>query len=208
VDIASSEEAKSYMRRKSRGETALPQIFSGGEYRGTFEDFEYAIETHQLTQLLGFDRQRGFVPRPKPVHPMDSLAQHGEDADPGHVDSTSNNTNGKGGKGGNNNGHLGVGGHDTATSMYLLSPASSRFQQSQNSLASNTSSRMGSSNKRPGFVQSASKAWNGALKDDLSQAKHDLGFNTSVEADDEELEELFEQGVVSAAELEAMLESQ
>ncbi|GJJ72109.1 SH3 domain-binding glutamic acid-rich protein [Entomortierella parvispora] len=201
VDVAASEEVKSYMKRKSRGETALPQIFAGGEYRGTYEDFDYAIETHQLTQFLGFDRQRGFVPRPKPdqQESKDSnrnlaLAQAGEDADPG-----SGHTNGKG----NHNGHLG--GRDTATSLYLLPSGPQRFH-SQNSLASNTSSRLGST-KRPGFVQSASQAWDGALKEDLSQAKHDL-FNVSVEADDEELEELFEQGAVSEADLEAMLADQ
>ena len=204
MDVAASEEVKSHMKRKNRGETALPQVFTGGEYRGTYEDFEYAIETHQLTQFLGFDRQRGFVPRPKPDQQEDkdssrnpALAQDGEDADPGSG-RVNGHANGKG------NGHLG--GRDKATSLYLLPPGSQRFQ-SQNSLASNTSSRLGST-KRPGFVQSASQAWDGALKEDLSQAKHDLGFNVSVEADDEELEELFEQGAVSEADLEAMLAGQ
>ncbi|KAG0057343.1 hypothetical protein BGZ83_011586 [Gryganskiella cystojenkinii] len=206
VDVASSDEAKSYMKRKNRGETALPQIFAGGEYRGTYDDFDYAIETHQLTQFLGFDRQRGFVPRHKLDHIEEgnAMAQHGEDAEQGAgrpdlvVNGLPNRT-----VGGNLNGKS----HDTATSLYLLSPASQRFQ-SHNSLTSNSSSRSSSTSRRPGFVQTASQAWDSTLKEDVTRVKHDLGFHSNVVADEEELEELIEQGQVSEAELEAFLASQ
>lgn len=205
MDVAASEEAKSYMKRKSNGETALPQIFSDGDYRGTFEDFEYAIETHQLPQFLGFDRVRPFVPRAKDLSGYGyhgSGAQHGEDAEQGagHPHMV---VNGVGSKVcANSNGSKN---HNTATSMYLLSPASNRFH-STSSIASSVSSVSSMHSKKPGFVQAASQVWNGALEDEHGRTKHDLGFN-SIIADDDELDELFEQGAVTDADLEAMLQS-
>ncbi|KAF8978190.1 hypothetical protein BGZ52_006303 [Haplosporangium bisporale] len=204
VDLAASEEAKMRIKRKSNGETALPQIFSDGDYRGTFEDFEYAIETHQLPQFLGFDRVRPFVPRAKDLNGYgnhNGCAQHGEDAEQGaglpHMV-----VNGLGSKAGDNNGSKN---HNTATSMYLLSPASNRFH-STSSIASSVSSTSSMYSKKPGFVQAASQVWNGALEDEHGRTKHDLGFN-SIIADDDELDELFEQGAVTEADLEAMLQS-
>ncbi|KAI1314330.1 hypothetical protein EDD11_002271 [Mortierella claussenii] len=221
VDCSVDEEAKRHMRRKNRGEKELPQIFSGGEYRGIFDDFEYAIETHQLAQFLGFDRVKGFVPRHKVEfnHGDASLAQDGEDAEQG-AGFPSLVVNGMGNRssmplglsaGGSKNGVVtGNNNKDIGTSMYLLSPASNRFQ-SNSSLASNSSTRSNGSHSslKPGFVQTASQVWNGALKEDITHAKHDLGFlgAHSVIPDDDELEELFEQGAVTEAELAAMLET-
>ncbi|KAF9921371.1 hypothetical protein FBU30_008619 [Linnemannia zychae] len=212
VDVSSSDEAKNYMRRKNGGETQLPQIFSGGEYRGVYDDFDYAIETHQLTQFLGFDRTKAFVPREKiPVNSTYNLAQDGEDAEQGaglpdvvinglnnRLTASSSSPTSSPPRNVRQSG-------DMATSLYLLSPSSNRFQ-STSSLASNGSSRSNGF-KRPGFVQTASQAWDGALKDDVTQAKHDLGFNSVVTPDDDELDELFEKGAVSEAEIEAMLAS-
>lgn len=204
MDVAASEEAKMHIKRKSNGETALPQIFSDGDYRGTFEDFEYAIETHQLPQFLGFDRVQPFVPRAKDLSGYgyhNECAQHGEDAEQGaglpHVV-----VNGMGSKVGANNGSKN---HNTATSMYLLSPGSNRFH-STSSIASSVSSTSSMYSKKPGFVQAASQVWNGPLEDEHGRTKHDLGFN-SIIADDDELDELFEQGAVTDADLEAMLQS-
>ncbi|KAF8942463.1 hypothetical protein BGZ47_006445 [Haplosporangium gracile] len=210
VDVSSSEAAKNLMRRKNGGETQLPQIFSGGEYRGLVEDFEYAIETHQLTQFLGFDRVRAFVPQKKVLQPsaLSLGAQDGEDAEQG-AGLPDVVINGLGSRLGASPGTPGTppsGGRissDLGTSMYLLSPSSNRFQ-STSSLASNSPSRSNGT-KRPGFVQAAGQAWDGALKEDVTRAKHDLGFNSTVVPDDDELDELFENGAVSEAELEAML---
>ncbi|KAG0216915.1 hypothetical protein BGX33_011833 [Mortierella sp. NVP41] len=214
VDVSSTEEAKAYMRRKNGGELQLPQVFSGGEYRGLYEDFEYAIETHQLTQFLGFDRVRAFVPQRKANHhsilEASALAQDGEDAEQGAglpdvvINGLGNRLNTP--STGNISPSSGRKSSDLSTSMYLLSPSSNRFQ-STSSLASNSSSRSNGGTKRPGFVQTASQAWDGALKDDITHAKHDLGFNSTVNPDDDELDELFEKGAVSEAELEAMLAS-
>ncbi|ORZ18340.1 hypothetical protein BCR41DRAFT_45614 [Lobosporangium transversale] len=212
VDVSVDEDAKWYMRRKNGGEKQLPQIFSGGEYRGIFEDFEYAIETHQLTQFLGFDRIRGFVPRNKmgvDSHNGNGVksttqAQDGEDAEQG-AGFPSVVVNGMGHRSsisaGNNK--------DVATSMYLLSPASNRFHStaslaSVTSTTSTTSSRSNGSLKA-GFVQNASQVWDGALKNDITHVKHNLGFANPVIPDDEELEELFEQGAVTEEELQALL---
>ncbi|KAG0022684.1 hypothetical protein BGZ81_008432 [Podila clonocystis] len=205
VDISTSEEAKMYMRRKNNGEKTLPQIFSGGDYRGTYEDFEYAIETHQLPQFLGFDRLRPFVPRAKDLGEKNVLlatgAQDGEDAEQGAglpdvvVNGLSNKASGE-------NNYNGT--KDTATSMYLLSPASNRFHSSSSIGSSGSMSSM-YSKKQSGFVQAASQVWNGALEDERGRTKHDLGFNAII-ADDDELDELFEQGAVTEADLEAMLQ--
>lgn len=212
VDVSSSDEAKNLMRRKNGGETQLPQIFSGGEYRGLVEDFEYAIETHQLTQFLGFDRVRAFVPQKKVLEPSALIlgAQDGEDAEQGAglpdvvVNGLSNRVGASPGTPGTppSNGRKSS---DLGTSMYLLSPSSNRFQ-STSSLASNSPSR-NNGVKKAGFVQAAGQAWDGALKEDVTRAKHDLGFNSTVTPDDDELEELFQNGAVSEADLEAMLES-
>ncbi|KAG0059333.1 hypothetical protein BGZ89_000486 [Linnemannia elongata] len=212
VDVSSSDEAKNLMRRKNGGETQLPQIFSGGEYRGLVEDFEYAIETHQLTQFLGFDRTRAFVPQKKVLEPsaLSLGAQDGEDAEQGAglpdvvVNGLGNRVGASPGTPGTptSSGRLSS---DLGTSMYLLSPSSNRFQ-STSSLASNSPSRSHSV-KKAGFVQAAGQAWDGALKEDVTRAKHDLGFNSTVTPDDDELEELFQNGAVSEADLEAMLES-
>ncbi|KAG0086891.1 hypothetical protein BGZ93_000855 [Podila epicladia] len=206
VDISTSEEAKLYMRRKNNGETGLPQIFSGGDYRGTYEDFEYAIETHQLPQFLGFDRLRPFVPRTRDLGDKNGLsasgAQDGEDAEQGAglpdvvINGLSNKMTGT-------NNHNGT--KNTATSTYLLSPASNRFH-SNSSIGSSGSTSSMYSKKQSGFVQAASQVWNGALVDEHGRTKHDLGFNAII-ADDDELDELFEQGAVTEADLEAMLQS-
>lgn len=206
IDISTSEEAKLYMRRKNNGEKALPQVFSDGDYRGTHEDFEYAIETNQLPQFLGFDRLRPFVPRAKDLSAKDGLlssgAQDGEDAEQGAglpdvvVNGLSNKISGANNSNGTRN---------TATSMYLLSPASNRFHSSS-SIGSSGSTSSTYSKKQAGFVQAASQVWNGALEDEHGRTKHDLGFNAII-ADDDELDELFDQGAVTEADLEAMLQS-
>ncbi|KAG0353187.1 hypothetical protein BG005_007484 [Podila minutissima] len=206
VDISTSEEAKLYMRRKNHGEKGLPQIFSGGDYRGTYEDFEYAIETHQLPQFLGFDRLRPFVPRARDLGDKNGLlasgAQDGEDAEQGAglPDVVINGLNSKASGANNHNGTK-----NTATSMYLLSPASNRFHSSSSIGSSGLTSSMYSKNQT-GFVQAARQVWNGALVDEHGRTKHDLGFNAII-ADDDELDELFEQGAVTEADLEAMLQS-
>ncbi|KAG9064268.1 hypothetical protein KI688_003456 [Linnemannia hyalina] len=215
VDVSSSDEAKSLMRRKNGNETRLPQIFSGGEYRGLVEDFEYAIETHQLIQFLGFDRVRAFVPQKKVLEPsaLSLGAQDGEDAEQG-AGRPNVVVNGLGNRVGASPGTPGTPGtpsssgrlsSDLGTSMYLLSPSSNRFQSTA-SVASNSPSRSNGV-KKPGFVQAAGQAWDGALKEDVTRAKHDLGFNSTVTPDDDELEELFQNGAVSEADLEAMLAS-
>ncbi|KAG0203788.1 SH3 domain binding glutamic acid-rich protein-like [Mortierella sp. GBA30] len=215
VDVSTSDEAKRHMRRKNGGQTELPQIFSGGEYRGIFDDFEYAIETHQLLQFLAFDRTRGFVPRHKTAYDPDQdegqrsftsslLAQDGEDAEQG-AGSPDVVVNGQRNRSTSAGMHAVSGNGDLATSMYLLSPGSNRFRST--SLNSNSSTRLGLGTK-PGFVQTASQVWDGALKKDITHANHDLGLHQStLTADDDELEELYEQGVVSEADLEAMLAS-
>lgn len=217
MDVATSEEAKMRIRRKSGGVTELPQIFTDGEYRGVFDDFEYASESHQLLQFLAFDRTRAFVPRHKTSSDhgehefsSSSLAQDGEDAEqgaglPSLVVNGLGNRSTAGGLYGHKTAHAG-GKSDLATSKYLLTPGSSQFPTTS-SLSSNGPSRLGLG-KKPGFVQSASQVWDGALKSDITHAKHDLGFGTStVMPDDDELEELYEKGAVSEAELEAMLAS-
>ncbi|KAI8596523.1 hypothetical protein EDD21DRAFT_388028 [Dissophora ornata] len=201
VDISVSEEAKLYMRRKNRGETQLPQIFTGGEYRGVFDDFEYAIETHQLSQFLGFDRVRGFVPRHKVGYEPTTLAQDGEDAEQGAglpavvVNGLGNRSTAASTSPLEVNNRKNGSGADIGTSMFLLSPGSHKFQ-------SGNPTRM-----RPGFVQNASQMWDGVLKSDITRTKHDLGFSSTLIPDDDELDELFEQGVVTDADLEAMLQS-
>ncbi|KAF9938764.1 hypothetical protein BGZ67_010456 [Mortierella alpina] len=223
VDVATSEEAKMRIRRKSGGVTELPQIFTDGEYRGLLEDFEYANESHQLLQFLAFDRTRGFVPRHKTAaaatsdsgeqqHDFSSnvMAQDGEDAEQGAgLPTLVVNGQGNRSTAGGLHGHKAAaaaqaGGHgDLATSTYLLTPGSSQFQTT---LSSHGTSSLGLGRK-PGFVQSASQVWDGALKSDITHAKHDFGFGSTVMPDDDELEELFEKGAVSEAELEAMLAS-
>ncbi|KAF9585486.1 hypothetical protein BGW38_002176 [Lunasporangiospora selenospora] len=242
VDISSSEDSKRYMRRKNGGDTRLPQIFSGGEYRGTHEEFQYAVETHQILQFLGFDRVKPFVgpnaaPHSSTLAPNSTSsefkgqqvrgAQHGEDAEQGAgqpnivVNGVSSGPSGNA--------------KDIATSMYLMSPGSTRFQSqrslyapglngtagSTGSLASYASSTGSVRGRKSGFVQAASQVWNGALKEESGLGRHDLGFHTiqggannsvrggvvGVLADDDELDELFEQGAVTEAELEAMLAS-
>ncbi|KAF9109733.1 Syntaxin-18 [Mortierella sp. AM989] len=207
VDVSADEDAKKYMRSKNAGERDLPQIFSGGEYRGIFDDFEYAVETHQLAQFLAFDREKGFVPRHKIGYSQPSgIASNAQDGDAeqgaglpsvvenglGNRSTAGASINGKNGK------------PDIGTSMYLISPASTRFRSP--SSPTSYSSSLGASFK-PGFVQTASQAWDGVLRDDITHAKHDLGFNSSVTPDDDELEELFSQGAVTDADLQAMLES-
>ncbi|KAG0374757.1 hypothetical protein BGX24_009999 [Mortierella sp. AD032] len=196
VDVSSSEDAKNQMRRKNGGESQLPQVFSGGEYRGVYDDFEYAIETHQLTQFLGFDRVKAFVPRHKGDHYDYNLAQDGEDAEQGAglpdlvINGLGNRLATPDTPTGSPPSSSGRRSSDLGTSMYLLSPSSNRFQ-STSSLASNSSS--------------PSQAWDGALKEDLTQARHDLGFHSTVTPDDDELDELLENGAVSEADIEAML---
>ncbi|KAK3838277.1 MAG: hypothetical protein J3R72DRAFT_185034 [Linnemannia gamsii] len=210
VDVSSSEDAKNQMRRKNGGESQLPQVFSGGEYRGVYDDFEYAIETHQLTQFLGFDRVKAFVPRHKGDHYDYNLAQDGEDAEQGAglpdlvINGLGNRLATPDTPTGSPPSSSGRRSSDLGTSMYLLSPSSNRFQ-STSSLASNSSSRSNGTKQRSGFVQTASQAWDGALKEDLTQARHDLGFHSTVTPDDDELDELLENGAVSEADIEAML---
>ncbi|KAF9945522.1 SH3 domain-binding glutamic acid-rich-like protein 3, partial [Mortierella alpina] len=218
VDVATSEEAKLRIRRKSGGVTELPQIFTDGEYRGLFEDFEYANESHQLLQFLAFDRTRGFVPRHKTSSDhgeyefsSNVLAQDGEDAEqgaglPAVVVNGLGNRSTAGGLDGHKTPPTGVRHGDLATSTFLLSPGSSQFQTTSSPSSPNGTSRLGL-NKKPGFVHSASQVWDGALKSDITHAKHDFGFGSAVMPDDDELEELYEQGAVSEAELEAMLAS-
>ncbi|KAF8976607.1 hypothetical protein BGZ46_008127 [Entomortierella lignicola] len=203
VDLAVDEEAKRYIRGKNGGETELPQIFSGGEYRGVFDDFEYAVETNQLAQFLAFDRVKGFVPRHKvDFNKSSQYASNAQDGDAEQgAGSPSAVMNGMGNRSiaptnGSRNGDIG-------TSMYLISPGSTRFHSTA-SLVSNGSRRR--SSLKPGFVQAASQAWDGVLKDDITHAKHDLGITNPVIPDDDELDELYEQGAITEAELQAMLE--
>ncbi|KAF9153536.1 SH3 domain-binding glutamic acid-rich-like protein 3 [Mortierella sp. AD011] len=211
ADVTANVEARKYMRRKSvgTGDYQSPQVFSGGEYRGVFEDFEYAVETHQLAQLLGFDRTnrtKGFVPRPKINYDQSSrAASHAQDggAEQG-AGSPSVVMNGLGNQSRVTIGTGEIGGTtDIATSMYLMSPSSSRFRTG--SLPSATNPSHGA--MKLGFVQTASQVWNGALKEDITHAKHDFGFTNSLIADDDELDELFQQSAVTETELQAMLEA-
>lgn len=189
VDVSVSEEAKKYMRRKNGGEIQLPQIFSGSEYRGLFEDFEYAIETHQVPQFLGFDRVRPFIPRHKIEFDLNRarLAQYG-DADQNSTGAQRPRSK-----------------TDIGTSMYLHPPGSKQFLAPSSPPSNGNGSSRGS--PKAGFVQAASQVWDGAMREDITQVQHDLGISRQVIADDEELDELFEQGAVSAEELEAMMDS-
>ncbi|KAI7816139.1 hypothetical protein BC939DRAFT_58311 [Gamsiella multidivaricata] len=211
VDVSVSDEAKRHMRRKNGGETQLPQIFVGTEYRGVFDDFEYAIETHQLPQFLGFDRVRGFVPRHKDEFMNGAQAQDGEDAEQG-AGSPNAVMNGVGSRSSLSAANSKTNGKNVGETMYLLSPASNKFQKSPSSPSSPSSISNGLSRNstttgaKAGFVQNASQVWDGALKTDITHAKHDLGFGQrAVIMDDDELDELFEQGAVTEADLEAML---
>ncbi|KAF9433658.1 hypothetical protein BGZ76_009165 [Entomortierella beljakovae] len=196
VDVSVDDEAKKYMRRKNKGDNQLPLIFSDGEYMGNFDDFEYAIETNQLAQFLGFDRGRGFVPRQKADYNQSeysvSNAQDGGAEQGAGFPSVVVN-------GLANRSLPAVG--PSATSMYLVSPASNRFNST--SLSPNGSPR----SLKPGFVQTASQAWDGALRDDITHAKHDLGFNNTVIPDDDELDEIYALGGVTEADLQALIEN-
>ncbi|KAJ1909157.1 hypothetical protein IWQ60_008834 [Tieghemiomyces parasiticus] len=57
VDVAADEEAKAYMKRKSLGNTALPQIYCDGQFKATFAEVEEAVEGFQLRELLGVDEE-------------------------------------------------------------------------------------------------------------------------------------------------------
>ncbi|KAK3807734.1 MAG: SH3-binding, glutamic acid-rich protein-domain-containing protein [Benniella sp.] len=195
VDISVSEDDKRYMRRKNGGELQLPQIFSDGEYRGVFEDFEYALETHQLLQFLAFDRVKPFVPRQKIGFGAirEGYAQDGEDAEQGAGLPTLV-VNGMNDRPATTMGVLRPRRNtDMGTSKYLLSPGSKQFLPRSNG-------------RSRGFVQAASQAWEGALREDITQVKHDLGIGAVI-PDDDELDELFENGEVSEADLEAMVNS-
>ncbi|KAJ1960248.1 hypothetical protein IWQ62_004301 [Dispira parvispora] len=55
IDIASNEEAKAYMRRKTKVGMVLPQVFCDGEFRATFEEVAEAVEIYQLRGILGLE---------------------------------------------------------------------------------------------------------------------------------------------------------
>ncbi|KAJ1671764.1 hypothetical protein EV182_007459 [Spiromyces aspiralis] len=53
--IAADESAKKYMRRKSLGNLTIPQVYVGGEFRGTFEDAFEENEMGRFVQWLKLD---------------------------------------------------------------------------------------------------------------------------------------------------------
>ncbi|KAJ1653006.1 hypothetical protein IWQ61_006789 [Dispira simplex] len=55
IDIASNEEAKAYMRRKTKVGMVLPQVFCDGEFRATFDEVAEAVEIYQLRGILGLE---------------------------------------------------------------------------------------------------------------------------------------------------------
>ncbi|KAF9971569.1 hypothetical protein BGZ73_005488 [Actinomortierella ambigua] len=243
VDVASDEEARSYMRRKSGGYTTeLPQVFSGGEYRGTYDDFEWALETNQMLQFLGFDRVRGFRRKSvqsnsshgsgsgitsnnnnkrvsrnsvssmtfvssqpnvgEPLSPAQSSLA-GEDAE-GSQDEHGDGSKARQQSGHNSSSHQGLGVGVTGKGpQFLSTPTPTRPLSPAPSIASSTTSSPVYV-KKAGYVHAASQAWNGVLSHDVTRVQHDLGIVT---ADDDELDELFEQGAVTEADLEAMLAS-
>lgn len=60
-DLASDDSAKAYFRKKNQGHNELPGLFSDGEYRGTWEEFEYAVEDDRVEEFFKFHQEGGEI---------------------------------------------------------------------------------------------------------------------------------------------------
>ncbi|PIA18130.1 hypothetical protein COEREDRAFT_39738, partial [Coemansia reversa NRRL 1564] len=57
ICIAADEKAKNYMRRKSRNNMTIPQIYVDAELKGFYEDAFKANEIDELYEWLGLDEE-------------------------------------------------------------------------------------------------------------------------------------------------------
>ncbi|CAG8542761.1 1180_t:CDS:2 [Paraglomus occultum] len=55
VDVAADEDALKYMKRRNRGAVGLPQLFTDGEFKGLFKEFEEAVEARELKKFLDLE---------------------------------------------------------------------------------------------------------------------------------------------------------
>ncbi|CED82238.1 Uncharacterized conserved protein [Phaffia rhodozyma] len=87
ADCALDEDAKRVWRRKGKSNGVLPGYLVDGEYVGSYEDFEYAVEDSRLREFLGVDNF------PPPPTTLSTTISQSDETSPLGTSTSSVNTN-------------------------------------------------------------------------------------------------------------------
>ncbi|KAL7410230.1 hypothetical protein BDY24DRAFT_184863 [Mrakia frigida] len=92
VDVSLDEEGKRIWRRKGRTDGKLPGFLVDGEFAGTIEDFEYAVEDGRLRDFLGIDHLSTPLPTPLAPKPKPATVAPSPPPPPPPADASSSTT--------------------------------------------------------------------------------------------------------------------